>query len=122
VILGLVVGLGFVIKTSYYSAITVVRDKRDFLIRFSKDVTFVHKVKLKNVLRLLPNDTKVIIDATHAMFIDHDIYEMVKDFVEAAPRRNISVELRNMEHKRFHFIKPKARKVSDAIGSKTHTR
>lgn len=122
VVLGLIVGLGFVIKTSYYSAITVVRDKRDFLIRFSKDVTFVHKVKLKNVLRLLPNDTKVIIDATHAMFIDHDIYEMVKDFVESAPRRNISVELRNMEHKRFQFIKPKARKVSDAIGSTAHTR
>lgn len=104
VMIGLVVGLVFVIKASYYSAITVINDGKDYLVRFSKDVTFVHKIKLKKELRLVPHGSNVIIDATHAMFIDHDIYEMIKDFVEAAPNRRIQVNMRNMEHKRFDFL------------------
>ncbi len=104
VMVGLVVGLGVVLKASYYSAIMVIEDGDHSLIRFTKDVTFVHKLKLKKALMALKDGTKVIIDGSRAMFIDHDIYELVQDFVQTAPQRNIEVELHNMDNKRFGFL------------------
>ncbi len=104
VLVGLVVGLGVVVKASYYSAIMVVQDGDHSLIRFTKDVTFVHKLKLKRALMAVPNGTNVIIDGSRAMFIDHDIYEMVEDFLQTAPQKNIQVSLHNMDNKRFGFL------------------
>jgi MFS superfamily sulfate permease-like transporter len=112
VALGLVIGFLIVIKASYYSAITVVNQGNDYLIRFSKDVTFVHKLKLKKELQLLPHRSTVVIDGTHAMFVDNDILEMIDDFVHSAPRRGIQVQLRNLEHKRFDFLNRSMRKAS----------
>lgn len=101
VMVGLVVGLGVVIKASYYSAISVVEGESQTLIRFTKDVTFVHKLKLKKALLALKSGTKVIIDGSRVMFIDHDIYELIEEFRQTAPRRNIAIEMRGMENKRF---------------------
>lgn len=104
VFIGLVVGLGVVLKTSYYSAFQLIRDGNDALIRFTKDVTFVHKVKLKRMFTELKPHSKVVIDGHRAMFVDYDILELIEDFAASAADRSIQVEIRNLDNKRFKFL------------------
>lgn len=89
---GLLISLFYVIKSYHRTSITTVRDDSTVLIRFNKDITFVHKALLKETLRDIVGGSKVIIDGTNAHYIDHDINELITDFVIAAPERNITVQ------------------------------
>jgi MFS superfamily sulfate permease-like transporter len=97
VVIGMVVGLFFVIRENHHEAISVVSQDSDYLMRFNKDMTFVNKSELRSKLRELPNGSSVVIDGTKALFIDHDIYEAVEDFRQLAPYKDIKVELKRME-------------------------
>lgn len=105
VLVGLAVGLGIVVKMSYYSALTVVKDRDHTMIRFSKDVTFVHKTSLKNALHAVPAGTKLWIDGSQAYFIDQDIYELLEEFSHSAEERGIEMVLHGMNNKRFRFLR-----------------
>ena len=63
------------------------------VIRFNKDISFIHEPALVRLLRELADGTKVRIDATAAGFIDFDLKEKIQDFVESAPARSLEVEL-----------------------------
>jgi MFS superfamily sulfate permease-like transporter len=92
---GFAVGLFFVIRANHRVAFTMVHQDRYYLIRFNKDATFVNKAELKERLRTVPENSTVIIDATKAVYIDKDIYEVVGEFRQLAYFRNIKVELKN---------------------------
>jgi MFS superfamily sulfate permease-like transporter len=100
VLIGLAVGVVFVIKASFYSAILTIRDGKDILIRFTKDATFIHKIKLRRDLGLAERGDHVFFDGSRAMYIDHDVYEMIQHFVETAPDRGITVELKDVQVRR----------------------
>jgi len=57
-------------------------------------VSFLGKVQVKHHLRHIPDRAAVIIDATRADYIDHDVLELLDAFVADAPRRGIAVEFR----------------------------
>lgn len=101
--IGLAVGFMVIIRMNHQSAITVVNDNNQFLIRFAKDVTFAHKLRFKRALADLPDGCYVIIDGAGAQFIDFDILEAIKDFLEVAKGRNITVVWKNLRSKRFKF-------------------
>jgi MFS superfamily sulfate permease-like transporter len=101
VAVGLLVGLAIVIRMNHHSAITVVSDGSDILVRFAKDVTFAHKASLKKILRYIPPMSNVTIDGTGAHFIDYDIVDTVRDFRDGAPARSINVTLKNLRSKRM---------------------
>lgn len=111
VCLGLLVGTILALWGNFYSAITVVRDGRYFLIKFTKDVTFINKLKLKSVLLNVPSNTKLLIDGSLAHYIDADIMEMIIEYQETAKHQNIEVEVKNLERKEFpkSFFKRKAK-------------
>ena len=96
VLIGLLVGLIFVVKASFYSAIQVVQDGKDVLFRFSKDLTFIHKVKLRAELMKIEPGSRVYFDGSRAIYIDRDAYEMIQEFSETAAKKNIKVELRDI--------------------------
>jgi MFS superfamily sulfate permease-like transporter len=104
VIIGTIVGLLVVLVMNHHRAFTVVREGRFFLLRFAKDVTFLQKIALRKALAQLPNDSNVLIDGGSAMFIDHDIMEVIEDFKNSAEQRNIIVEIRNMPLNRFDLF------------------
>ena len=57
-------------------------------------VAFLNKATIKNTLWNVPDDSKVIIDATYCDYIDHDILEVIYDFRNtAAPKKNIQVNV-----------------------------
>ncbi len=101
VFFGMVVGVIMIVKANFYSAVSFINEGSDYLIRFTKDVSFVNKNRLSRVFARVPSDSRVLIDGSRAMFIDHDIYELIEDFKESAKYSNISVELKNCERKQY---------------------
>ncbi len=60
----------------------------------AQEVSFLNKAAIKQTFAHLPEGSKVKIDASTTVYIDHDVLQMIKEFVnEGAAERNIRVEL-----------------------------
>lgn len=92
--IGILVGLFFVLKTNFHRALFSVNENGNYLIRLTKDVSFLNKALLRQTFKDIPNGSKVIIDGGRSVFIDQDILETINDFRESASNRDISVELK----------------------------
>lgn len=92
VLIGIGAGIFFVIRSNFRTAVTVVNDGNQYLIRFRKDVSFLNKPLVKSQLEKIPANSYVRIDASRADFIDVDIIETIKDFMLHAPLEGIQVE------------------------------
>ncbi len=99
--IGLLAGILFVVRSNYHAAITLVREGDNFLMRFSKDMSFVNKSALKRVLRGLPDNAFLIVDGTKSLYVDGDIYETMTEFETAASFRGIKIEYHNFFDKRL---------------------
>jgi MFS superfamily sulfate permease-like transporter len=84
------------LKTNFKKAIILVSDKNNFLLRFTKDVSFLNKSTLREIFHKIPADSTLVIDGSQANFVDHDIMETIRDFSEASKIKNIQVELKNL--------------------------
>ncbi len=102
VFIGAIVGLIFVLRAGYSSALMVVREGNDVLFRFTKDVTFIHKIKLRKELAALEPGTHVVFNAARATFIDSDILQMLEEFQETAPNRELDVDMETVFRKKRH--------------------
>ena len=91
--IGFVVGIVMVFLTNFHSAIRVeTPEEGKTVIIFDKDVSFLNKARLKPALAAIPEGQHVVIDGTKASFIDHDIQDVLRDFIESADHRKITVE------------------------------
>jgi MFS superfamily sulfate permease-like transporter len=99
VMIGLVCGLFFVIRSNHHEAFTVVRKGNAYLIRLNKDATFINKNELRTKLRAIEGGADVLIDGTKALYIDRDILEVVEDFQKMASHQGIEVELKHFAGK-----------------------
>lgn len=93
---GLALGLFFVVRANFRSAISLTRDGNNYLIRLNKDVSFLNKSLLRSYLSSVERDSNLIIDGSRARFVDRDILEAIGDFLASAPDGNITVELKNL--------------------------
>lgn len=93
VIVGIIVGLFFVIRSNFRKAVFVVNDDKRYLFRLRKDVSFLNKAIIRQKLEQVPEDAHVIIDVKRADYIDRDVVETIEDFVLHAPLKNIKVDL-----------------------------
>ncbi len=93
VLLGLAVGLFFVLRANHHQAVTVVHEGDLYLLRFNKDMSFLNKADLKLHLSAIPDGAQLMIDGHHATFVDTDIDDVIADFLENARHRRIKVEL-----------------------------
>jgi MFS superfamily sulfate permease-like transporter len=92
--IGMIAGVYYILRSNFKSAIFTIKDDHRHLIRFKKEVTFLNKAYLKGILEEIPDDTAVLIDATKSKFIDHDIVDLVNDFIVNAETRNIRVYIK----------------------------
>lgn len=92
--IGILVGLFFVLKTNFHRALFSVNENGNYLIRLTKDVSFLNKALLRQTFKEIPDGSNVIIDGARSAFIDQDILETINDFRESASNRDISVELK----------------------------
>jgi len=93
VFLGIVIALFFILKTNFQKPFITVHSEDNYLIKFSKDVSFMHKASLRNALVNVPNDTRLLIDGSKSHFIDEDILETIEDYIETAKSKHIEVEI-----------------------------
>ena len=99
VVLGLVCGLFFVLRSNHRDAVTVVSRDNTYLIRLNKDATFINKSELRTKLRAIGRGAEVLIDSTKAPYIDRDILEVLEDFRKMADHQGMKIELRHVAGK-----------------------
>ena len=67
-------------------------------IDLAQEVSFLNKAAIKQTLAHMPADSRVVIDAGDTVYIDHDVLEIIRDFVDYCSKaKNIEVELRNFK-------------------------
>jgi MFS superfamily sulfate permease-like transporter len=94
--IGMVIGVFFVMKANYHAAITMTKTNSHYLISFNKDVSFLNKALLRKCILQIDENSTVLIDASKCSFVDHDILEVIENFLNTAEDDNIKVELINL--------------------------
>jgi MFS superfamily sulfate permease-like transporter len=98
--LGFAASLFWVLKANRFAAISVSTEADRWTVSFNKDASFVTKSELKRTLQKIPDKVHVTFDATRASVIDHDIYDTIGEFAQAATYRSINIEYINVFGKR----------------------
>lgn len=95
--IGLIVGIFYILKanykTPYFFDPKEHANDKVIRIRLSENVSFLNKASIILTLDHLPENSHVVIDGTHSTYIDYDVLEAIQNFREAAPDKNITVEL-----------------------------
>lgn len=86
-------------KANYHAAITMTKDSAHYLLMFNKDVSFLNKALLRKFILQIEENSTVTIDATKCSFVDHDILEVIENFLASAIDDNITIELINFYDK-----------------------
>lgn len=104
IVIGIGVGLFYMIRSNFRSSVFVVHDDGKFLFRLRKDVSFLNKPIIKRKLEEVPDNAFVLIDASRADFIDKDVIEEVNNFMTHAHLKNIRVEIKASQFKAVHLL------------------
>ncbi|WP_139558047.1 SulP family inorganic anion transporter [Methylotetracoccus oryzae] len=108
--IGMLCGLFYVMRANFHAALTLTRDGNNYLLRLQKDVSFLNKPLLRELLEQVEPCSSLIIDGHRAQFIDQDILETLYDYRRSAVDDNIALELRGLETAAV----PRRRKVTSA--------
>jgi len=103
--IGIIVSFAFILYSNFKSSLMIVNnDKNHYLLRLRKDVSFLNKAKLKNMLENLPISSHVLIDVSRCDFIDKDVIEVINDFSKHAQLKKITVEIKKNNFKALHRL------------------
>ncbi|MEZ4912243.1 MAG: SulP family inorganic anion transporter [Saprospiraceae bacterium] len=102
--IGMVISIFFVLqgnlKRAYYFKKESYHTGDIIHIDLAQEVSFLNKAAIKLTLGHLPDNSKVIINASQSEYIAHDVIDLIKEFKEVGgPDRNISVELTGFKEK-----------------------
>jgi MFS superfamily sulfate permease-like transporter len=100
--IGLVVSILYILKGNMKLAYQFRKDQyhegETIHIDLAQEVSFLNKAAIKQTLMDLPKNSKVIIDAGNTVYIDFDVLELLRDFLQfGAKERNIMVNLVNFK-------------------------
>ena len=96
--IGMVFGIFFTLHHSYRNShfvkkvISSENGQEVHHLVLAEEVSFINKAGILNTLNGIPNNAKVIIDATYSKFIAYDVAEILKDFESNARTKNVTVE------------------------------
>lgn len=98
VAIGLVVSVFFILRANLKLAYFFKKEEYHagelITIKLAQEVSFLNKAAIKQTLNHLPKGSKVVIDATDTFYIDHDVVQLIKDFLSVGSQdKNIQVSL-----------------------------
>lgn len=98
VAIGLVVSVFFILranlKLAYFFKKEEYHEGEVITIKLAQEVSFLNKAAIKQTLNHLPGKSKLVIDATDTFYIDHDVVQLIKDFLNIGSKdKNIQVSL-----------------------------
>lgn len=88
---GFMIGLLLTMRSSLKRTMVMVEDGDRYLLRFFKDVTFIHKIELIEMLNTVPVGKEVLINGTGNILVDPDIEEWLENYQEDCKRRDCKV-------------------------------
>jgi carbonic anhydrase len=95
--IGMVFAIFYILRTNYRHAYHYKKETGSngeiIRMRLSEEVTFLNKASIQMGLENVPPNSKVIIDGSSSVKIDHDVLEIIEEFKQQrAPNKNIQVE------------------------------
>lgn len=94
IVIGIGVGMMFVIARNFRPAISYVCEGSDCLVRARRNLYFIHKHELQTALNKVPENVDLLIDLSSTNFVDLDNIEIINHFIKGAEFRNIRVVVR----------------------------
>jgi MFS superfamily sulfate permease-like transporter len=91
ILAGSVIGLVITMRSSLKRTMVLVDDGDRYLLRFFKDVTYIHKIELIETLSKVPVGKEVIINGTGNIFVDSDIEEWLSNYQDECLSRDCKV-------------------------------
>ena len=102
VLIGSAISIFYILKRNFKNAYHF--NKESFhtgdivTIRLSEEVSFLNKASIKQTLADIPQNSKVIIDASNSTYIDYDVMEIIRDFIDVqAKEKNILATLKGFK-------------------------
>lgn len=100
--IGLTVSVFFILKgnlkLAYFFNKEEHHEGETIRIDLAQEVSFLNKAAIKQTLIHLPENSTVVIDASNTVYIDHDVLQLFRDFLEmGAKDKNIKVRLRGFK-------------------------
>ena len=98
VVTGLVISIFYILKSNFKNPFVLQKETlhvdETLRLELPNQVSFLNKASIKDTLWCIPNQSKVVIDATNCDFIDNDILEIIEDFkTTISKEKNIKLNI-----------------------------
>jgi MFS superfamily sulfate permease-like transporter len=95
---GLTIGIIVILIKSFQNSLYLhkqnVGEKHELVkIQLAEEVTFLNKANIKNQLNELKENSKLELDISKTKYLDHDVIEILEDFIIQSKIKNIKVQL-----------------------------
>ena len=116
--IGLAVAIFYLLYNNYkkpffFASDTHLKDGVIHLV-LAEEVTFINKASIQRTLTQIPDGSKVILDASKSVYIDHDVVEIIEEFKVNAQYRNIELEVIELENR---VMKDQVRELENALAN-----
>ncbi len=96
--IGLVVAVFYILRANLKLAYFFKKEKyhagETVTMKLAQEVSFLNKAAIKQTLQHLPDNSILHIDASDTFYIDHDVLQLIRDFLEIGSKdKNIQVSL-----------------------------
>lgn len=103
--IGMFIALGYVIYYNLKNSYERIQDDHDkthqHVFKLAEDVSFLNKGGILQMLKSIEDGSKVLIDGSNSKVIHHDVVELIRDFQTTAKSKNIDLELRGIDFRKF---------------------
>jgi MFS superfamily sulfate permease-like transporter len=98
VAIGLIVSVFYILranlKLAYFFKKETYHEGAAITMKLAQEVSFLNKAAIKQTLHHLPKNSKVVIDASDTFYIDHDVLQLIRTFLNIGSKdKNIRVTL-----------------------------
>jgi MFS superfamily sulfate permease-like transporter len=95
---GLVVSVFFILRANLKLAYFFKKEEHHtgetITMKLAQEVSFLNKAAIKQTLQHLPQSSRLVIDASDTFYIDHDVLELIRDFLNIGSKdKEIQVSL-----------------------------
>ena len=95
--IGMAVSIFYLLRSNYKNPYEFHKHKENgkdtYKIVLAEEVSFLNKGSILQTINQVPAGSDVVIDASKSKVIDHDVVEIIKDFIVNAESRNVRVQV-----------------------------
>ncbi len=103
--LGMAAAISFIIYNNFLNPYSKVEDEEgkhhEHVFKLAEEVSFLNKGSILKMLSDIPSGASVVIDGRHSKVIHHDVVEIIRDFQISSKSKNISLQLKGIDFRKF---------------------